>query len=113
MVLLMIKEYIQDLHAKPQSHRKKVTYVASAVITVLIGLVWFTSFGVFNNSNGAAVADNTNSSGYSADNDNGPFAVVGSNISNAYQALKSAIGIKSAKTASNSGKAPSLEYVPE
>ncbi len=106
----MIKEYIGDIHTKPDRERKRIVYGASAIITLLIGFVWFTSFGFFNNSNvtGDVIADNSSTT-------NGPLTILGSNISNAFDAFRGAVGIKvaSKSTYSNGNATASLEYIPD
>lgn len=101
----MIKDYIKDLHSKPESHRKKVAYGTSAGITLVIALIWVTSFGYFNKLNPdtqtatVAVAPKVQ-----RENENKNY------LSSAFQALKSAVGAKSNSNATTTG---TLEYVPE
>lgn len=108
----MIKRYVEEIHTKPESHRRKLTYVVSGVLTLLIGVVWFSSVGYLNNFGNAVADNNTLQVEQTAKKSNSPFAVIGSNLANVYDSVKNALGIKTSDNSSNVGKAR-LEYVPD
>lgn len=104
----MIKTYIKDLHNKSESHRKRVAYGTSAGITLVIALIWVTSFGYFNHLNPDQTTVATTDTSYKV-----AVAKKESNnnyLSNAYQAIRSAVGAKSTHDTAATG---TLEYVPD
>jgi hypothetical protein len=116
----MIKKYISEIHQKSEHHRRKVTYAASGLVTLMIALVWVTSFGYLHglNETGDTIAEQSTTPGervaVTNDSPRGPFSVLGANISNGYNAIRSSFGLKATNdNQDGKNRKPTLQYVPE
>lgn len=114
----MIQDYIREIHKKPEPHRRKVAYISSGVITLLIALVWVTSFGYLHglNQTGEYIADENVPTETLAVTDTevrGPFSVFGSNVASGYNAVRGLFGLKPTNSTNEDETPPTLEYVPE
>jgi hypothetical protein len=107
----MIKKYIKEIHTKSEDHRKRFAYGASGALTLVIGLVWFTTYGYSSLVNtGKTAVEETPT--YVASSEpverSRPFTIMGANITNAINTVKTSMGLEKKKA-----PPPSLEYVPE
>jgi len=99
-----MRKYIAHLRTKPDSHRKKVAFGASAAITGLIALFWVTSFSYFNGGS-------TNPQVAVANTKNSPINVIRKSVAGAYEAL-TGTRVEFVK-GQDTTTTPTLEYVPE
>lgn len=98
-----MKKYIESLRSKPQRHKQRIAWGASAAATLLLALVWGTSFKFFYG---------TDSKGEIAkrSEDNAPFQVLKNTAANVYESVTGARVNFEKEDATATG---TLEYVPE
>jgi len=101
-----MKKLITSLREKPESHKKRVAYGTSAVITLVIAGVWATSFQYFN---GAGM---TKAEVAKANVDNSPLNVLKRGAASAYEAITGS-RVEFVKGESNTSASGTLEYVLE
>lgn len=101
-----MKKLIDSLREKPESHRKRVAYGTSAVITLLIAGVWATSFQYFNGSGMTKVEV------AKANTNNSPVNVLKRGAASAYEAITGS-HVEFVKGETGNVATATLEYVPE
>ncbi|MFA6297071.1 MAG: hypothetical protein WC629_00745 [Candidatus Paceibacterota bacterium] len=101
-----MKKLIASLREKPESHKRRVAYGTSAVITLVIAGVWATSFQYFN---GTGI---TKAEVAKANTDNSPLNVLKRGAASAYEAITGS-HVEFVKGESDSSASGTLEYVPE
>lgn len=98
-----MRKYIEHLKTKPESHKKKVAFGISAGVTLMIGMVWMTSFSYFNGGASNVEVATRNSQ-------NSPINVIRKGVANAYQSIT---GSKVEFVKEEPKTNATLEYVPE
>ena len=101
-----MKKLIASLREKPESHKKRVAYGVSAIITLVIAGVWATSFQYFN---GAGM---TKAEVAKTNSDNSPLNVLKRGAASAYEAITGS-HVEFVKGETDTATVPALEYVPE
>ena len=101
-----MKKFIDSLREKPESHKKRVAYGVSAIITLVIAGVWATSFQYFN---GGGM---TRAEVAKANSDNSPLNVLKRGAASAYEAITGS-RVEFVKGQTEGTTTPALEYVPE
>ena len=99
-----MRRYIAHLRTKPDSHRKRIAFGFSAVITSMLALFWVTSFSYFNSPQSNVEIAKKNS-------ENSPLSVIRKNVASIYESVTGS-KIEFVK-GQNTTTTATLEYVPE
>ena len=100
-----MRKIINKIRNKDDRYKKVVSLVTSGVITLAIGLAYYTSSAYFSNTSQNPVLAQINS-------ENSPLNVARRNISNIFESFTGK-KIEFTRDQNKEEKIPALEYVPE